>query len=229
MKYAFFMGLISVFAAVGVIEYPGAAVVLAWTSLSFAVVGVGYAGAGARVFGKRGDGSMGAAAKVILLPYLLFTWAVWHLCRLTSREDAFNNIGDDLVIGRRLLPGEVPEGFDHYVDLTSEFEEPKAIREREGYRCMPIMDAGVPTRAELERAVARTAEGRTYIHCAQGHGRTGLFAMALLHQRGQVTSAEEGLRLLRQLRPAVSLNRQQERFITEYMMEGGEGRGSQQA
>lgn len=152
---------------------------------------------------------------------------VWHLYRLTSREDAFNSIGDDLVVGRRLLPGEVPDEFDHYVDLTSEFEEPRSIREKEGYLCMPIMDAGVPTRLELEHAMARMAKGRTYIHCAQGHGRTGLFALALLYQRGRVANAEDGLKLLRQTRPAISLNRQQQRFIAEYMMTRDGGGGSQ--
>ena len=30
-----------------------------------------------------------------------------------------------------------------------------------------------------------------YIHCAQGHGRTGLFASLLLLEKGMVTSPEE--------------------------------------
>lgn len=222
MKYAAALGMISVVFAAWAFIYPSVGVVLVWASLSFAVVAAGYAGLGSRVFGKRRDGSIAPMTKVILLPYLLYTWSVWHLCRLLSREAAFNRIGDDLVIGRRLLARELPEAFDHYVDLTSEFEEPREIRSRHGYRCVPILDASVPSHEELRRAVSETADGTTYVHCAQGHGRTGLFALALLFHRGRVTTPQEGITLLQQLRPAIRLNRLQRHFIEDYMNHNGE-------
>ncbi len=221
MKYAAALGLISVIFAAWAFVYPSMSIVLLWASLSFAVVAAGYAGFGSRVFGKRRDGSIAPLVKTVLLPYLLYTWSIWHLCRLLSREAAFNRIGDDLVIGRRLLAGELPEGFDHYVDLTSEFEEPREIRSRQGYRCVPILDASVPSHEELRQAVAEAANGTAYVHCAQGHGRTGLFALALLFHRGRVTSPQEGIALLQQLRPAISLNRLQRRFIEDHMINNG--------
>lgn len=224
MKYAVALGLIAVIFEVWALEYPRASAGLLWLSLAFAWVAAGYAGLGPRVFGKRPDGSMAPLPRFILFPYLVYTGLVWHLCRLLSREDAFNRIDDDLVVGRRLLAREVPGGFDHYVDLTCEFEEPRGIRSRKGYLCLPILDAGVPSHDELRQAVAATGRGSTYVHCAQGHGRTGLFALALLFHRGRIGSPQEGLALLQQVRPAIRLNRVQRRFIEDHMNRAGQDR-----
>ena len=203
--------------AAGAFVYPTVAILLIWAAISFGCVALGYAGIGARVFGKRADGRIRWPMKILLFPYLFYTSLIWHLYRLVSREDAFNCIDDDLVVGRRLLTAEVPDGFDHYVDLTAEFEDPSQIRTKDSYRSFPILDASIPSIAELESAVEAAKDGRTYIHCAQGHGRTGLFALALLIHRGRITSAEEGLDLLKSLRPAINLNREQSGFIDRYL------------
>lgn len=197
--------------------YPSVRWFLIWSGISFCSVALGYAGVGPRVFGKTSSGQIPLALKILNLPYLAYTWLVWHLVRLLSREAAFNTIDDNLVIGRRLLASEAPEGFDHYVDLTAEFEEPAPIRARPCYRCLPILDASVPTIEELRGAVESSASGRTFVHCAQGHGRTGLFALALLLRRGRVQTIEEGVGLLRSLRPAVRLNREQVAFAHRYL------------
>jgi hypothetical protein len=217
MKYAITFGLMSLLLfALGVV-YPSARWFLIWSALSFGSVALGYAGLGPRVFGKGHDGRISLPLKILNFPYLAYTWLVWHLCRLISREPAFNVIDDDLVIGRRLLAGEAPEGFDHYVDLTAEFEDPVQIRERAGYRCFPILDASVPSFADLRGAVEETSSGRAFVHCAQGHGRTGLFALALLLRRGSVHSVDEGVSILKRLRPAVRLNQEQTAFAHRYL------------
>lgn len=217
MKYAFALGLMSVALAASAFVYPAAAAILIWAAISFGCVAVGYGGLGVRVFGKGEDGRIPWFAKILLLPYLLYSWGVWHLYRLLSREDAFNLIEDDLVVGRRLLSAEVPDGFDHYIDLTAEFEDPAPIRSKDSYRSFPILDASIPSEDELEAAVGAATSGRTYIHCAQGHGRTGLFALALLIHRGRIETAEEGIDLLKSLRPAINLNREQSGFIEHYL------------
>jgi hypothetical protein len=217
MKYAFTLGLMSLILFAGSVVYPGVRWLLVWSALSFGSVALGYAGLGTQVFGKGVDGRMSLPLKILNLPYLVYTSLVWHLCRLISREPAFNVIDDDLVIGRRLLAGEAPDGFDHYVDLTAEFDEPAPIRERLGYRCLPILDASVPSFDELRGAVEETVTGRAFVHCAQGHGRTGLFALALLLRRGNVNSIDEGLSVLKKLRPAVRLNKEQTKFAHRYL------------
>jgi hypothetical protein len=217
MKYAIAFGVMSLALAASSALYPEVRWLLLWSALSFGMVALGYAGIGPRVFGKGRDGRISLAFKIVNLPYLAYAWAVWHLYRLLSREASFNTIDDDLVIGRRLLAGEAPDGFDHYVDLTAEFEEPAAIRTRPGYRCLPILDACVPSFGELEGAVEGAAAGRAFVHCAQGHGRTGLFALALLLHRRRVQTIEEGVGLLQSLRPAVKLNRTQLAFAHRYL------------
>ena len=217
MKYAITLGIMSFALIAGSEHYPSARWFLIWAGVSFGSVALGYAGIGPRVFGKTPSGRIPLTLKILNLPYLAYTWFVWHIVRLLSREAAFNTINDNLVIGRRLLAREAPEGFDHYVDLTAEFEEPAPIRTRPCYRCLPILDASVPAVEELRSAVESYAIGRAFVHCAQGHGRTGLFALALLLRRGNVQSIEEGVGLLNSLRPAVRLNREQVDFAHRYL------------
>jgi protein-tyrosine phosphatase len=227
MRYAITLGMMGLVLLAGGALNPSARWFLIWAGISFGSVALGYAGIGPRVFGKTSSGRIPLALKILNLPYLAYTWFVWHLVRLLSREAAFNKIDDDLVIGRRLLASEAPDGFDHYVDLTAEFEEPAPIRIRPGYRCLPILDASVPTIEELRGAVESSASGRAFVHCAQGHGRTGLFALALLLRRGSVQTIEEGMGLLRSLRPAVRLNREQEDFARRYLKTNAEQAGAQ--
>ena len=149
----------------------------------------------------------------IFLPLLLFTGVVWYLFRLFSRQPALNRVAEDLVIGRRLLPGEVEGEFTNYVDLTAEFAEPLVIRRLAGYRSFPILDGAAPDLGELLDVIGRLSPGRTFIHCAQRHGRTGLFALALMLKIGMVQTCEEGLEKLRSVRPGINLSAVQSRCI----------------
>jgi hypothetical protein len=133
MKYAIVLGMMSLASFLGSGCYPMVGWLLMWAGVSFGLVALGYAGIGPRVFGKSSSGRMPLALKVLNLPYLAMTWLVWHVVRLLRREEAFNTIDANLVIGRRLLASEAPDGFDHYVDLTAEFEEPEPIRIRPGW------------------------------------------------------------------------------------------------
>jgi hypothetical protein len=217
MKYTVAFGTMSLLFAAGSLSYSGIWPLLLWSALSFGNVALAYAGIGPSVFGKRPDGTMPLPLKILNLPYLSFTSLVWHAARLYSRELPLHHISADLVIGRRLLPREAPEGFDHYVDLTAEFEEPASIRRRPGYRSLPILDASVPHPDDLWRLVEDTSSGKTFVHCAQGHGRTGLFALALMLRREEIHTVEDGLRLLRSFRPALRLNRAQLDFLKAYV------------
>ena len=80
--------------------------VLSWPALSFGAAAFAYAGVGPRVFGKREDGRLSPIPVVLLFPYLIYTWALWHLWRLSTREPPFQELHDGLTIGRRLLPSE---------------------------------------------------------------------------------------------------------------------------
>jgi hypothetical protein len=147
---------------------------------------------------------------------LLYTAIVWHLVRGFSREPAHNEVSDDLVIGRRLLPGELKGEFANYVDLTAEFVEPAAFRSAPGYLCFPILDGAAPDAKALADFVSRLHPGRTFIHCAQGHGRTALLALAVMLKSGAARTVDEGLNKLRAVRPGIGLSPAQRRCIENF-------------
>lgn len=195
----------------------GAWLLLAWPGANFAALGIGYLGIGAKVLGKGKAGRIPAWSKVFYFPFLIYTKIVWHTVRLLSREAPFNQVCHGIIIGRRLLPSEVPADITNYVDVTAEFEEPLSVRESVNYICLPILDGFVPTPGELKAALSQVRDGNTYIHCAQGHGRTGIFTLALLAEKGAVKDSEEGLLLLKKSRPALALNSLQSAFVQRYL------------
>ena len=222
MKYAILFGILSLCLLILGSLAPAERWSMFWAALSFGLTALGYAKLGPKIFGKRPSGTLFFPLKFINLPYLLYTWVIWHLWRWLSKEPAFNEVNDQLVIGRRLLPSELKGEFDHYIDLTAEFDEPKSIRSMPGYLSVPILDATTPDPDKLKEIISTVAEGRSYIHCAQGHGRTGLFALALLIHRGTVNSVEEGIRVLQAARPALKLNCEQLEFAKVHLQSVGD-------
>lgn len=122
-----------------------------------------------------------------------------------------------LWIGRRLLPGEVPAGVSLIVDLTAEFHEPAGVRAGRTYVSLPTLDAMVPDAAAFTTVLKRAAEadGGVLVHCALGHGRTGLMAAAILMARRAAADPTIALTMLRTLRPGVRLNQGQRRRLDE--------------
>ncbi|HAB19857.1 MAG TPA: hypothetical protein PLX89_24365 [Verrucomicrobiota bacterium] len=221
MSYRHLLTLLGIILIVlGLVE-RGWFLVAVWFGCDFLVLGVAHGRGSHRVFGKRADGTLPLWSWVAFLPLLIYTTVVWHLIRLFSREPARNEITEQLVVGRRLLAFELEGEFDNFVDLTAEFREPSSIRCFPSYRSFPILDGGAPTPAALRAAVASLRPGRTLIHCAQGHGRTGLFALAVLLSSGVVRSVEDGLRMLSASRPAIRLSRAQHRCIQLYAQDVG--------
>jgi len=67
-------------------------VLLAWFGGSFVVVGIAYAAASSRLFGKRPNGTFSPYASVLLAPYLSLTWLIWAIQRLLSKEPCCNQV-----------------------------------------------------------------------------------------------------------------------------------------
>lgn len=187
-----------------------------WLGADFLVLSCAYYYNVSRVFGKRSNGTLPVWSLILFGPMHLFTAAIWHLIRLSSREPTFQEITTRLTIGRRLLSSEVQREYDNYVDLTAEFVEPRKIRSSASYLNFPILDGSAPDAALLHRTIEKLRPGSTYIHCAQGHGRTGLFALAVLLSSGKVQSVDEGLRLLTTVRPQITLNKLQRRCADQF-------------
>jgi hypothetical protein len=189
---------------------------LLWPGINFIILGIAHAKNAPGIFGKKPDGTLPLSSWLIFLPLLLYTYLVWRVACLLSSEPAQNTVSEDLVVGRRLLPGEVDGEFANYVDLTAEFPEPASIRRLPSYQCFPILDGSVPRLEDLHNVIDRLRPGRTFIHCAQGHGRTGLFAIALLLKRGLASNSDEALQKLQKSRRGIRLNRVQRQCLEEF-------------
>lgn len=195
--------------------------VAVWLGGDFLVLGVAHGLGLHGVLGKRADGALPLWSWLAFFPLLVYTILTWHIIRLFSREPASDPVTEQLVVGRRLLRFEFDGEFDNVVDLTAEFSEPAALRAAPAYRSFPILDGSAPTPEALRAAVESLQPGRTFVHCAQGHGRTGLFALALLLSSGLACSVEDGLRILLRVRPAIRLTREQLRCIRLYAEDMG--------
>ena len=190
---------------------------LVWSGLSWTAVGFAYGGVGAGVFGKGRDGDLCWGNVLALLPYLLFTWGVWHLRRLLSREAVADEVTPGLWLGRRCREAELPPSITLVVDLTSEFAEPRGVRNGRTYLCLPTLDAAAPDAAAFQIVVLAVAgwSGPAYVHCALGHGRSAMLVMAVLLETGRAASVVEAERMVREARVRVKLNAVQRRLLDD--------------
>lgn len=177
-----------------------------WLAANLIWLGIAYIRRDSAVFGKQADGSLSKSRTLLFLPWLLFTWSVWRLSLLLP-EPKTHRINEKLTIGRRLIGQERPTGIHTILDMTAEFPEPASVRNGMRYLCLPTLDASAPSPDALLATIhGIKPEEHVFIHCAQGHGRTGLAAIALLLHRGVVGEIEEGLVQLRNIRPGISLS-----------------------
>lgn len=213
------IGTVGVILAVGAIT-DGAAhgrwhwireVGLGWFALNLIVLGVAHERAGHGLFGKRPDGTLPLWSKVVFLPLYVVQSAVWHLVRLGPGNPRYQVVAPGLILGRRPWLWEDPPVCATLVDLTSEYQESARARRHPGYRCLPLLDGSAPSPAVLVQFMEGLPPGDTFVHCAQGHGRAGLFAVVWLLRRGGVPSVDEALKAIKAVRPRVNLNSRQRR------------------
>lgn len=214
MKYGTAFVILAALLAIYAFRNGGWFYILLWPALSFALVAIAYYGVGVFVYGKRPNGTLSLARALFLAPFLAYLTFIWHLIRCFSREPAFNQLTENVFIGRRLLSHERPAHFDHIVDLTCEFNEPFGLRSS-GYISFPTLDGHFTLPDLLLKRVAQIAEldGNIYVHCAQGHGRTATFAIAYLLHVGISTSVDDAVKYVLERRPDAHLNRSQRAML----------------
>ena len=195
----------------------GVWLIASWLGLGFVLTGLGYAVNKPAIYGKNDKGGFPFWALLVYLPFFLYFLIMWHLVQWLIRENAYDWVTDTLVIGRRLSRKNYPVGVENYVDLTAEFYEPKAVIEKVNYIFLPILDGNFPDIQQLNAAFDKLANGIAYIHCGQGHGRTGLFTILLLAKRGMVSTPEEALAFLKSKRPKLALTAKQKAFVRTIM------------
>lgn len=188
---------------------------MCWLGLAYLLAGAAYLGLGWRIFGKKPNGRLSIYAQIALLPYFLITWAIWYAMRVFRNEPPYHQVLPDLYVGRRLLYNEYPDDFDSVLDLTSEFNEPEGVLARHRYYSLPILDGRGISETTLVSVLQKIfQEDRVlFIHCAEGHGRTGMVAAAAILLKGVADQPEEAIRLVQNERPKVRLNREQTRTV----------------
>jgi len=199
------------------VNLGGAAWALLWAALSFGLAALGYLGLGARVFGKREDGSLRWFQALLAAPYLFFGWCAWQAVRL-GPEETWNRIAPWLYLGRRPAAGELPPEVTAVVDLTAEFPVDRRLLGERSYLCLPTLDAHVPAPEALASLVDRALErgGVLYVHCAYGHGRSALVAAAMLLRRGEASTPQEAVARLKAARPRVKLSPSQRAALERF-------------
>ena len=218
MKYGILFLLLAV--AVSVVAVSGGpwSWLLVYPAFSFGVVAAAYLFSAPGVFGKLADGRRSRLGTLLTFPYTFYGLAVWHGVRLLSREPMFNWLGDDFVLSRRLLRHELPKGIASIVDLTCEFTEPKDGWDVQSYTCYPMLDGSAPSPDEIRSLATQIIQmpRPVLIHCAQGHGRTGLVAAAVLLVSGRAQTSDGAIAMVKAVRPGVELNRIQRSILEQF-------------
>ncbi|MEO7902575.1 MAG: dual specificity protein phosphatase family protein [Capsulimonas sp.] len=219
MKYAFTLALIGIAQLYFAREAGPWGWLLAWSGLSWLLVGAAYQPIGPRVFGKRVDGTMAGVNVALLLPYLAVTWGLWEIQKRLSREERSHEIVKGLWLGRRCSESELPPGTMLVADLTAEFGEPRKVRTGRGYICLPTMDAAAPSLPEFERMVSAitACPGAVYVHCALGHGRSATVVAAALIARADAASVEEAIQKTKTARPGIEINAAQRDLLDRWV------------
>lgn len=189
---------------------------LVWPSVSFALLGAAYAWFGGKLLGKRvRSGTIAWWAWIVFFPYFVLTLTLWYLHRLLGREGCYNEVVPGICIGRRPFGNEMPPGIDLVVDLTAELPEFPQVMTGRSYICVPVLDASIPDEKTFHELIEylRDWQGNIYVHCALGHGRSATVVATLLIARGFVRHLQAAERLLKTVRPGVSLNATQRHFV----------------
>lgn len=203
---------------VGLTSSGYGALVLVWFGVTYVAVGLLYGTAGHRFFGKRQDGTVGAA-RYAFMPFLALMRAVHEVHRLTSGERAFDEIAPGLFVGRRPRLQELPPGVTLVVDMCTEFPASRGVASACAYVCIPTLDGTPPSPAELVRAVdaVLAARGPVLVHCAAGHSRSAMVALLAAIVRGTWPDLETAERAARAIRPGIRLNGPQRTAARRYL------------
>lgn len=195
--------------------WPMATIAVLWCTSAAVMLYLGYGENDHTCFGKRGDGRVPLMYWIVFLPYLIPLWFRQVVLAALSREKNFDQLLDGVSIGRRpVCTHDIPPGTQVFVDLAAEFPASRVELKSGGrYVSFPVLEASYRSCEDLKACLDSLPESGLYIHCAQGHGRTGFFSCALLLRRGSVKTLPEALELLAKVRPGIKLRQAQIEFL----------------
>jgi protein-tyrosine phosphatase len=198
------------------ITLPWIGGLIIWLGISFVITGISYSTNSAWVFGKSCQGNRDWRSLLFLWPYLGFTWLTWWIFRKVDSHPCYNQITDQIWLGRRPTVTELPNRVDLVVDITCEFTPQKAIRT--SYLSLPVLDHAVPKMEEFNQLIHQLNNfpGRLYIHCAAGRSRSAMTVAAILLKKGICQTPQESIDHIHARRPCVELTDEQKHFLDKW-------------
>ena len=164
------------------------------------------------VLGKSPKRPFFALILMLNFPFLVAYWLLWIFRHGFSKNAPVNRIKDtNISISQWPIFRVSPEKYDVVIDLTSEMP---AIYPVSGqYFSLPNLD-GVPL---CRWDVPSDLENRQIlVHCAQGRGRSAVYAAMLLKELGYTSNADIAYEWLQQSRPSVHLTKAQLKQLRYY-------------
>ncbi len=192
-----------------------ATVVSLWLTGAAVLLFLAYEENDSTCFSKHEDGRFPLISWIVFFPYLLPLWIRQILLSTMSGENSSDKLMDGVFIGRRPVRArDIPSCTAVCVDLAAEFPASRAELKYGGrYVSFPILEASFRSCEALITCIDSLPESGLYIHCAQGHGRTGFFACALFLRRGTVETLPEAEALVTRVRPGVKFRKGQREFL----------------
>jgi len=128
------------------------------------------------ILGKNSHGKINPLLLILNLPWTLFTWIVFKLQILVSKEQFCHQVkGTNIWISRRPGSHDKIDKFDLIIDLTCEFPADKTTSQ---YICYPNLDGHHLSSLPIIDQIP--LDKKILIHCANGHGRSALFTALIL-------------------------------------------------
>ena len=182
--------------------FDGAWLWMLWVSVSLSVVAFAYLTGNAAVFQKQANGSLSAAATILLLPYLVgvrLNMAYWLRGKAKTAR-----VRNDIWIGSILS---VSDNFPAVLDVCAEYPRP---RYRGAYRTLPLLDMVAPSENDLMQAASllealRRQHGKVLTCCALGYGRSAAVVLTWLLVYGSCRDLAQATAELKQARPQMVL------------------------
>ena len=182
--------------------FGGAWLWMLWVSVSLSVVAFAYLTGNAAVFQKQADGSLSAAATILLLPYLAgvrLNMAYWLRGKANTAR-----VRDGVLIGS--VSG-ISDDLSAVLDVCAEYPCP---RYRGACRVLPLLDMVAPSENDLVQAASllealRRKHGKVLICCALGYGRSAAVVLTWLLVYGGCRDLAQATAELKQARPQTVL------------------------
>jgi len=182
---------------------------LIWPAVNLLILALAYASNQPNlIMNKKDDGSISPILLALNLPWLLITWGVFRL-QISFEKDFANQLeGSNLWISRRPTSRDDLSQFDLVIDLTAEFSKDQI---KVKYRCFPNLDGHILK--HNKPISSEWTDKKVLIHCANGYGRSSLYAAILLVEWQFCSDFKAALDLIKNNRKKAVPNSHQRKWL----------------